>query len=119
LSNPQVAEGAAILGHILGAKEPVVNQGLAQSSQLNSDQVGQLMQIAAPLVMGALGKEQQQNGFNTNDLASFLGTQQQIDAAAKPNMMQTINAVLDFDHDGIFHGTCPRSRHHDGRANNL
>jgi hypothetical protein len=100
LSNPDVANGAAILGHILGPKEPVVNQGLAQASNLNADQVAQLMQIAAPLVMGALGKEQQQNGFSTSDLSAFLGTQQQIDEAARPNLMQTLNVILDFDHDG-------------------
>ncbi len=100
LSNPDVANGAAILGHILGPKEPVVNQGLAQANNLNADQVAQLMQIAAPLVMGALGKEQQQNGFSTNDLSTFLGTQQQIDEAARPDLMQTLNVILDFDHDG-------------------
>ena len=60
LANPQTANGAGILGHILGGQQPGVTQGLAQGTGLNSGQAGQLLQIAAPLLMGALGQQQQQ-----------------------------------------------------------
>jgi hypothetical protein len=100
LSNPQAANGAGILGHILGGQQPVVTQGLAQGTGLNSGQVGQLLQIAAPLLMGALGQQQQQQGFDTNGLSAFLGGQQQLAQQSNPDMMSMLNSLLDMDRDG-------------------
>jgi hypothetical protein len=100
LNNPQAANGAGILGHVLGGQQPVVTQGLARGTGLNSDQVGQLLQIAAPLVMGMLGQHQQQNGLNPNGLSSFLGSQQQQVQQSNPDLMGTLNTLLDTNQDG-------------------
>ena len=100
LDNPQAANGAGILGHILGGQQPVVTQGLAQGTGLNGSQVGQLLQIAAPLVMGMLGQHQQQNGFDPNGLSAFLGGQQQQAQQSNPDMMGVLNTLLDTNRDG-------------------
>lgn len=100
LNNPQAANGAGILGHVLGSQQSAVTQGLAQNSGLNGDQIGQILQIAAPLLMGFLGKEQQSQGLNTNDLASLLSGQQQTAQQENPDMMNMLNQLLDFDKDG-------------------
>ena len=100
LGNPQEANGAGILGHILGSQQPAVTQGLAQPSGLNSGQTGQLLEIAAPLLMGALGQQQQQNGFDASTLSNFLGGQQQMAQQSNPDMMSTLNGLLDMDRDG-------------------
>jgi hypothetical protein len=77
LGNPGVANGAGIIGHMLGAQQPSAAQGISQNSGLSSNQVMKLLQIVAPLVMGLLGKQQQQNNLDVTGLASFLGGQQQ------------------------------------------
>lgn len=100
LNNPQAANGAGILGHVLGGQQSAVTQGLSQGTGLNADQVGTLLQIAAPLVMGALGQQQQQQSLDTNGLASFLGGQQQAAQQSNPGLMSTLNSLLDFDGDG-------------------
>ncbi len=100
LKDPQAANGAGILGHVLGNQQPAVAQGLAQNTGLTSDQVGQLLQIAAPLVMGALGSQQQQQGLDPNGLSSFLGSQQQQVQQSQPDIMGTINTLLDTNKDG-------------------
>ena len=100
LNNPQAANGAGILGHVLGGQQSAVTQGLSQGTGLNADQVGTLLQIAAPLVMGALGQQQQQQSLDTNGLASFLGGQQQAAQQSPPGLMSTLNSLLDFDGDG-------------------
>lgn len=100
LGNPQAANGAGILGHVLGGQQPAVTQGLAQSTGLNGNQVGQLLQIAAPLLMGALGQQQQQQGLDANSLSAFLGGQQQMAQQSNPNMMSILNSLLDTDQDG-------------------
>ena len=100
LSDPQAANGAGILDHVLGDQQPVVTQGLAKSTGLDSNKIGQLPQIAAPLIMGLLGKQQQQEGFDTNSLSSFLGSQQQQEQQSNPDLMGVLNNLLDADSDG-------------------
>ncbi len=100
LKNPQAANGAGILGHVLGNQQPVVAQGLAQNTGMTSDQVAQLLQIAAPLVMGALGSQQQQQQLDPQGLSSFLGNQQQQAQQSQPDLMGSINTLLDANRDG-------------------
>ena len=100
LGNPEAANGAGILGHVLGSQQPTVTQGLAQGTGLEGSQVGQLMQIVAPLVMGALGQQQQQQGLDTGGLSAFLGSQQQLDHQSNPDLMNVLDSLLDKDRDG-------------------
>ncbi len=100
LNNPEAANGAGILSHVLGAKQPVVTEGLAKGTGLDAGQIGQLLQIAAPLVMGALGQKQQQQGLSTDGLAALLGDQQQLAQQSKPDMMGMLTSLLDADKDG-------------------
>ena len=100
LGNPQAANGAGILDHVLGSQQPMVTQGLAQHTGLESGQMGQLLQIAAPLVMGALGQQQQQQSFDPNSLSAFLGGQQQMAQQSNPDMMSTLNSLLDTNKNG-------------------
>jgi hypothetical protein len=100
LGNPQSANGAGILEHVLGGQQPVVTQGLAEGSGLNRDQIQMLLQIVAPLILGALGKQQQQQGFNPSDLSVFLGGQKEMDQQSNPDLMSLLNNLLDRDRDG-------------------
>ena len=100
LGNPEAANGSGILKHVLGSQQTVVKKGLAQSTGLNNDQVGMLLQIAAPLVMGMLGKQQQQQGLSVETLSGMLGQEKQQAEQANPDMMSTINNLLDMNNDG-------------------
>lgn len=100
LSNPQSANGAGILGHVLGNQQQTVQNGLAQQTGLDAGSIGQLLLIAAPLVMGALGKTQQEQGLSANGLSDFLGSQQQMAQEANPDMMSMLSKLLDRNNDG-------------------
>ncbi len=100
LSNPQSANGAGILKHVLGGQQPTVTQGLAQGTGLNAGQVGQLLQIAAPLVMGAIGQQQQKKNMDPQGLSSFLGKETQKAHSDTPDIMGALNKMLDTDQDG-------------------
>jgi hypothetical protein len=77
--------GGAILGHILGKKRAPVEQQVSNASGLNAQQVGQLLVMLAPIVMGVLGRMKKQGapvtselqkqvpGGGAGDLASILG----------------------------------------------
>jgi hypothetical protein len=98
--NPQAANGSGILGHVLGDQRGAVQNGLAQQTGLDANASGQLLEMLAPMVMGALGKTQQQQGLDANGLSTLLGSQQQEAQASSPDMMGMLSGLLDMNKDG-------------------
>ncbi|MHB1017569.1 MAG: DUF937 domain-containing protein [Coriobacteriia bacterium] len=100
LQNPAASEGPGILQHALGASQPAVEQGLAEKTGLSAEQIGKLLMIAAPLVMGMLGKTQREEGLDAGGLSSLLGSAMQADAQDSPDVLSILNSALDSDKDG-------------------
>jgi hypothetical protein len=100
LKKPAMDEGAAILGHVLGGQQGAVTRGLAEKTGMNGDQIAQVLQLAAPLIMGALGSQTQQNSLDPQGLASFLGSQQQAAQQSQPDILGSLNTLLDANKDG-------------------
>ena len=99
-SNPEAANGAGILGHVLGGRRDVAETGLAQSTGLDPGAASQLLETVAPLVLAALGKAKQQQGLDAAGLSEFLGSQDQQAQAAAPGMMGMLGNLLDSNKDG-------------------
>src|ERR1044071_1390481 len=93
LGNPEAANGSGILSHVLGGQRPVVENNLAQATGLDQGSAGSLMEMLAPIVMGAVGRTQREDGLDPSGLAEYLGEQKQ--QAAAPGMMGTLSAMLD------------------------
>jgi hypothetical protein len=100
INNSESADGAGILGHVFGNQRSDVENGLAQSTGLDPGAAGQLLETVAPLVMGALGKQQQQQGLDANGLSAYLGGQHQEAQAAAPDLMGMLGGLLDSNKDG-------------------
>ena len=100
LGNPQAANGAGILDHVLGGQRPAVENNLAQATGMDQNSAGGLLEMVAPLVMGAVGREQQQNGLDADGLSQFLVQQQRQAQATDPDLMGTLKSMLDANHDG-------------------
>ena len=98
--NTEAANGAGILGHVFGGQRSAAENGLAQSTGLDSGAAGQLLETLAPLVMGALGKTQQQQGLDAEGLSAFLGAQNQQAQASAPDVMGMLGNLLDSNKDG-------------------
>lgn len=93
----KAADGAGILGHIFGNRQPQVQGGLARASGLNPQAIGQLLTILAPIVMGALGRQQRGRGMDGDALAGLLGG----DSQRGDSMLGGLASVLlDQNHDG-------------------
>ena len=99
IGNPQAANGSGILSHVLGGERPAVENNLAQATGMDQNSAGSLLEMVAPLVMGAVGREQQQNGLDPNGLSQFLAQQQQAQPA-DPGLMGSISSMLDSNRDG-------------------
>jgi hypothetical protein len=93
------ANGAGILGHILGGQQQGAAQVISQASGVQQSGVADMMMKLAPMVMGVLGQQnQQQGGMNASGLASLLGGAVQTQSSNP--LMQLATQFLDKDHDG-------------------
>ena len=95
----RATNGAAILGHVLGSRQPRVEQGVAQAAGINAGQAAQLMAMLAPMVMAALGKMTRSDGLDADGLASALG-QQTREVGVAAGQGGVLASLLDADGDG-------------------
>lgn len=100
LQNPQSANGAGILGHVFGGQRPAIENNLAQATGMDQSAAGGLLETLAPVVMGSLGKAQQQNGLDASGLSELLNNQQQEAQANAPGAMSMLSSLLDQNKDG-------------------
>jgi len=100
LGNPQSANGAGILGHVFSGQQTTVESNLAQAAGIDQSSAGGLMEMVAPLVMGAVGQAQQQNGLDASQLSNMLAVQQQQAHATAPDVMGMLGSMLDQNKDG-------------------
>jgi hypothetical protein len=100
LGNPQDANGAGILGHVFGGQQDTVQNNLAQAAGLDQNSAGSILEMVAPLVMGAVGQTQRQNDLDPGGLSDFLNAQQQQTEASAPGLAGALNSMLDSNQDG-------------------
>ncbi|MBE7516662.1 MAG: DUF937 domain-containing protein [Chloracidobacterium sp.] len=102
---PRQADAGGILGHILGNSQGAVAQDVAQRSGMNIGQVAQILMFLAPIVMGYLGKQKQQQGIGADGLGGLLGGLLGGSAATAPQssgnaVLDMASSVLDGNRDG-------------------
>ena len=100
LGNPQSGNGAGILGHVFGGQQSSIENNLAQATGMDQASASGLMQTLAPLVMGAVGQTQQQNGLDATGLSNLLNSQQQQAHQNAPGVMGMLSSMLDQNQDG-------------------
>lgn len=93
-----MSDGAGILGHVFGNKQPQVESALSQKSGLDAGSVASILKIAAPIVMGFLAKQKSEsNVSDANGLNSLLGGMLGGQPAENQSLITTL---LDADGDG-------------------
>ncbi|MFP2994648.1 DUF937 domain-containing protein [Spongiivirga sp. MCCC 1A20706] len=91
-------DGAGILGHVLGGNQANVQNALSSQSGVDAGSIGQILQVAAPLLMGFLGKQKQQSNVNdASGMNALLGGM----LGGQPKQNQSLIAsLIDADGDG-------------------
>jgi hypothetical protein len=91
-------DGAGILGHLLGGNQANVENALSEKSGIDAGSVGQVLKVAAPILMGVLGRQTQQSGVSDgNGMNALLGSM----LGGQPQENQSlISSLLDSDGDG-------------------
>ncbi len=92
-------DGGKILGHVLGNKQQNVQNALSQKSGMDAGAIGNILKVAAPILMGVLGKQsRQQNVTDSNGIGGLLGG---LLGGNSPQQEQSfLESILDADGDG-------------------
>ncbi|UOB17393.1 DUF937 domain-containing protein [Abyssalbus ytuae] len=99
VDNDVLQDGAGILGHVLGTKQAPVQNAISEKSGLDAGTVSQILKIAAPILMGYLGKQtRQQNVSSANGLGGLLGGL--LGGSSAKSERSFIETILDADGDG-------------------
>ncbi|HEV8446823.1 MAG TPA: OmpA family protein [Gemmatimonadaceae bacterium] len=79
--------GGQLLSNVLGARGAAVNDVLARLSGLRSGSISSLMRMAAPLLLGVLGKRARDGGLNASSFTRLFEDEREgIENAAPPGV---------------------------------
>ena len=91
-------DGAGILGHVFGGKEQNVANAVSKSSGVDLGSAMSILKVAAPLIMGYLGKQtRQQNVADQNGSGNLLGG---LLGGESKQQQSLVESLLDADGDG-------------------
>ncbi|MCP4121814.1 MAG: DUF937 domain-containing protein [Bacteroidetes bacterium] len=100
IGNSQQGPGSGILKHVFGQKRNMVENVVSNTSGLNNQASGKLMEILAPIVLGQLGKQKKQGGLDVGGLMNLLSNTTRQQQKAHPKSTNLVNQLLDKDGDG-------------------
>ena len=102
LSNPDLKDGTGILNHLFGNQTTNIANAISQSSGLDTNGSMKMLQMLAPIVLGALGQQKKENNLDAgglNALTSMLsGTLGGNEKAS--GIMGLVTNMLDANKDG-------------------
>jgi hypothetical protein len=91
-------DGAGILGHVFGGKEQNVASAVSKSSGVDLGSAMNILKVAAPFIMGYLGKQTRQQGVSDQSgIGDLLGGMLGGGSDQQQNMVEKL---LDADGDG-------------------
>ncbi len=101
LGGGRTTNADGILGHLFGGRRSAVQDGVSQATGLNGGQVGQLMSLLAPLLMGTLGKVKRQQNLDSRGVADLVNHERQTIEEETPGTQQgSLIGLLDSNRDG-------------------
>ncbi|MCF6168961.1 DUF937 domain-containing protein [Lutibacter sp.] len=93
-----LSDGSGILGHVFGGKEQNVAQAVSAKSGMDLGSAMNLLKMAAPVIMGVIGKQSKQQNINdSNGIGDLLGGLLGNGAQKEQSL---VTQLLDADGDG-------------------
>ena len=99
LQNPDLKDGAGILGHLFGNNTQNVANAVSQSSGLDTQGSLKMLETLAPLVLGALGQQKKENNLDAQGISNLTSNlASSLEGAS--GIMGMITNFLDSNKDG-------------------
>ena len=98
--SPRTTNGAGILEHTLGDRQPEVQRALSDKSGLDIGSIGNLLALLAPIVMGMLGKRGGASaggggsgGFSIDDIGDLLNREKDDARTNNPDIGDILDSI--------------------------
>jgi hypothetical protein len=92
--------GAGILQHIFGGRQGQVESALSRSTGVDQSSVSNILAMAAPLVLGYLGRQRRAQNLDAAGLSSLLQQEQRVAQERSPEAVGMLTRLIDADDDG-------------------
>ena len=90
-------DGGKILGHVFGKRQKNIQNALSKQSGVSNNSVTKVLKIAAPVVLGILGKQKRNSSVNdTKDLSKMISNL----LKSQSKKQSFLEAILDADDNG-------------------
>ena len=99
MGDPGKGNGAGILKHVLGGRRGGVEDRLAEKTGMDQGAIGKLLEVAAPLVLGALGKQRKEQGLGATQMSQFIIKERE-QTENGSGWLGMASELLDTDDDG-------------------
>lgn len=96
-----LSEGSGIVGHILGGKQNKIAEAVSSATGMDSAKVAKLIKMAAPVVMGILGKQKRKDNVGKGGISELVGSVMGSNSSHDQSLLETF---LDADDDSSIAG---------------
>lgn len=93
-------DGIGILGHILGGSQDNAIQAISKKSGIDTKGIMQILAVAAPIILGYLGKQKQSSNVNSQSGLGDLLDGLMGGGKKQPEQQSLIESLLDGNNDG-------------------
>jgi hypothetical protein len=94
VANPAAAGGSGMVNTLFGSQMGTIQNVISKKTGLPPAAVGKVLEIAAPMVMGYVGRMFVQQKMDTKSLTSLLGDQSKIALQASPDAAGLAQEVM-------------------------
>lgn len=99
ISKPEEGQGQGILKHVLGDRREKSEEAVAKKSGISMESAAKIFQIAAPIVMGYLGKKKRENNLDADNVANVVQSVSKNEESSS-GIGSIVSNLLDRDGDG-------------------
>jgi hypothetical protein len=96
-----LSEGSGILGHIFGGKQDKIVDAISSATQMDSSKVEKIIKMAAPVIMGILGKQKRKDDVGKSGISSLVGSVMGSNSSHDQSLLETF---MDADDDSNIAG---------------
>lgn len=89
-----LSEGSSIVEHIFGGKQNKIVEAVSSATGMNASKVAKLIKMAAPVVMGVLGKQKRKDNVQKAGISNLVGSVMGSDSTHDQSLLETF---LDAD----------------------
>lgn len=85
-----MGEGSGILDHVLGGSQSKVASAVSSAIGMDASKVNKLLQMAAPVIMGLLGKQKRKENIDSHsEISSLVGSVLGTNSSHDQSMLET------------------------------